>query len=102
VRTTRVGLALGVALLAAGPVACRRAATPARSGQMVDSVAAVEAAITALEALPAHAGPYRVVTFRRDSAGVFIGLQRHGAVLRDGGLVRVSLHGFAFVRQVWP
>jgi hypothetical protein len=41
------------------------------------------------------------VTYRRDSAGVLVGLQRQGAVLRDGALVRVAPSGAAAVQQVW-
>ncbi len=93
---------LALALFASTAVACHRAAAPTRAGRTLDSLTVAEAAVAALQAVPGHAGPYQVVTFQRDSAGVVVGLLRRGAVLRDGGLVHVSLQGVGVVRKVWP
>ena len=81
--------------------ACGRGSPAAGARGASDSAATVQAAVSALKALPGHAGPYGVVTYRRDSAGVLVGLQRQGAVLRDGALVRVARSGAAAVQQVW-
>ena len=99
--TTGIISLLGAAVLTTA-AACHRAATRTRSAQEPDSAAAVSAAVIALEAVPQLGrGSYRVVRFRRDSAGVLVGLQRTDATVGGGGLVRVSLHGFPVVRELW-
>jgi len=89
-------------LVIVGTSGCR--SSRPHSGAVVgpDSVTAVRAATAALSAIPGVGdGPYRVVSFRRDSVGILIGLQRPNAVLGGGGVVRVGRDGSAAVKQLW-
>ena len=91
-----------LAVLLSSLAACGRGAAPPKAQGGADSLSTAQAAVAALQALPGHAGPYQVVSFRRDSAGVLVGLQRRGAVLRDGAVVRVPREGIPVVQQLWP
>lgn len=97
-----VGALVVLAVLVSSLGACGRGTPPRSDQNPADSLATAQMAVKALQALPGHAGPYQVVSFRRDSAGVLVGLQRRGAVLRDGALVRVPRDGAPLVERVWP
>jgi hypothetical protein len=99
----RCGLALATGLLLIGAASgCHGGVRRGRSATGPDSTDAVRAAKAAVAAVPALGrGVYRVLTFRRDSAGALVGLQRADATLGGGGLVRVARDGSATIVELW-